>query len=53
MHLAALKADVSITARPFFEFYGFTVEAEQHPVKAGVQLTNAKMKRTYSALKCA
>ncbi|MDH6237127.1 GNAT family N-acetyltransferase [Cryobacterium sp. CG_9.6] len=43
--LAELTADVSITARPFFERYGFTVEAEQHPVKAGVQLTNYKMKR--------
>ena len=43
--LAELTADVSITARPFFERYGFTVEAEQHLVKAGVQLTNYKMKR--------
>jgi len=42
--LTELTADVSITARPFFERYGFTVEAEQHPVKAGVQLTNYKMK---------
>ncbi|WP_241988786.1 GNAT family N-acetyltransferase [Cryobacterium sp. TMT1-2-2] len=44
-HMAALTADVSVTARPFFERYGFTVEAEQHPVKAGVQLTNYKMKK--------
>ena len=42
--LADLSADVSITARPFFARYGFTVEAEQHPVKSGVQLTNYKMK---------
>ena len=41
----ALSADVSITARPFFERYGFTVEAEQHPVKAGVELTNYKMRK--------
>ncbi|MDJ0356895.1 GNAT family N-acetyltransferase [Paenarthrobacter sp. PH39-S1] len=40
-----LSADVSITARPFFERHGFTVEAEQHPVKAGVELTNYKMRK--------
>nr|WP_166805735.1 hypothetical protein [Cryobacterium ruanii] len=38
--LSELTTDVSITARPFFERYGFTVEAEQHPVKGGVPLTN-------------
>ncbi|NMM24857.1 MAG: GNAT family N-acetyltransferase [Phycicoccus sp.] len=43
--IPALSADVSITARPFFERHGFTVEAEQHPVKAGVELTNDKMRR--------
>ena len=43
--MAELTADVSITARPFFECCGFTVQAEQHPVKAGVQLTNYKMKK--------
>lgn len=43
--IAALTADVSIAAGPFFERYGFTVEAEQHPVKAGMQLTNYKMKK--------
>ena len=36
--LAGLTADVSISARPFFERYGFTVEEEQHPVKSGVRL---------------
>jgi len=41
----ALSADVSITARPFFERHGFTVEAEQHPMKAGVELTNYKMRK--------
>lgn len=40
-----LSADVSITARPFFERHGFTVEAEQHPVKAGVELTNYRMRK--------
>jgi len=40
----ALSADVSITARRFFERHSFTVEAEQHPVKAGVELTNYRMR---------
>ena len=43
--LTELTSDVSITARPFFERHGFTVEAEQHPVKGGVPLTNYKMKK--------
>lgn len=41
--LTELAANVSITARPFFERYGFVVEAEQHPVINGVQLTNYAM----------
>ncbi|MBH0109980.1 GNAT family N-acetyltransferase [Salinibacterium sp. NG22] len=41
----ALTADVSITARPFFERFGFVVTAEQHPVKRGVGLTNFVMKK--------
>ncbi len=43
--LTELTANVSITARPFFERYGFVVEAEQHPVMVGVQLTNYAMKK--------
>ena len=43
--LTELTSDVSITARPFFERHGFTVEAEQHPVSGGVTLTNYKMKK--------
>ncbi|KZX20317.1 GNAT family N-acetyltransferase [Rathayibacter tanaceti] len=38
-----LSADVSLTARPFFESRGFGVVAEQHPVRAGVELTNYRM----------
>ncbi|WP_239437431.1 GNAT family N-acetyltransferase [Arthrobacter alpinus] len=43
--LAELTANVSITARPFFECHGFVVEAEQHPLMIGVQLTNYAMKK--------
>ncbi|TFD64649.1 GNAT family N-acetyltransferase [Cryobacterium sp. Hb1] len=45
VQVTELTADVSITARPFFERHGFTVEAEQHPVRGGVPLTNYKMKK--------
>jgi quinol monooxygenase YgiN len=45
VQLTELTADVSITARPFFERHGFTVEAEQHPVLDGMPLTNYKMKK--------
>ncbi|WP_010204199.1 GNAT family N-acetyltransferase [Salinibacterium sp. PAMC 21357] len=41
----ALTADVSITARPFFERFGFVVTSEQHPVKRGVELTNFAMSK--------
>lgn len=43
--LTELTANVSITARPFFERCGFLVQAEQHPVMVGVQLTNYAMKK--------
>lgn len=43
--IPALSADVSITARPFFERYGFSVEKEQRPIKAGVELTNYRMRK--------
>lgn len=43
--LTKLTADVSITARPFFERHGFVVAAEQHPAMVGVQLTNYAMKK--------
>ncbi|WP_199184919.1 GNAT family N-acetyltransferase [Cryobacterium sp. M15] len=45
VQLTELTADVSITARHFFERHGFTVEAEQHPVLDGMPLTNYKMKK--------
>ena len=38
-----LSADVSVTARPFFESQGFVVVAKQFPVKRGVTLTNFRM----------
>ena len=41
-----LSADVSITAHPVFERAGFVVEQTQHPVLAGVALTNFKMRKT-------
>lgn len=40
-----LTTHASITARPFFAARGFVVEAEQHPVRRGVELTNYRMRR--------
>lgn len=40
-----LWADVSVTALPFFEAKGFIVEAEQHPITAGIRMTNYRMSR--------
>ena len=43
--VGGLSADVSITARPFFESQGFVVVAEQRPVRRGVALTNFRMRK--------
>ncbi|MHA3722974.1 GNAT family N-acetyltransferase [Leucobacter sp. HY1910] len=45
LHAASLTADVSITARPFFEKHGFCVERRQEPVKHGVKLVNYRMRK--------
>lgn len=41
----ALSADVSITARSFFEKSGFTVEKRREPVRHGVKLVNHRMRK--------
>jgi putative acetyltransferase len=38
-----MSANVSLTARRFFEAHGFVAEAEQHPVIDGIQMTNFRM----------
>ena len=40
-----LYSDVSLTARPFFEHWGFTVEALQTVTVRGVELTNMRMSK--------
>jgi putative acetyltransferase len=49
LELESLSADVSITARPFFERHGFEVVTEQHPVTAGVRMTNFHMTKSLGA----
>ncbi|MDU0368943.1 GNAT family N-acetyltransferase [Hymenobacter endophyticus] len=44
--LASLYTDASVTARPFFNHYGFTVEREQQMVVRGVELPNYRMVRS-------
>jgi len=43
--LAELRADVSLTAEPFFAAHGFTVVQRQQPVRRGVALANARMRK--------
>lgn len=43
---SALTADVSITARRFFERHGFSVERRQEPVRRGVRLVNFRMRKS-------
>lgn len=43
--LAELTADVSATAEPFFVHYGFVVVERQKPVRRGVELHNAFMRK--------
>lgn len=45
----AVTTNASITARPFFERYGFVVVAEQHPISRGVLLTNYRMVKQLQA----
>ncbi len=45
LHATSLTADVSITARPFFERHGFSIERRQEPVKLGVKLVNYRMRK--------
>lgn len=49
--LERLSADVSITARPFFEESGFRVDAEQHPMINGVPMTNFRMTKVLEPLR--
>ena len=47
-NLTQLDADVSITARPFFEQQGFRVLAEQDVILRGVSFRNYRMERRLS-----
>jgi putative acetyltransferase len=49
MSVTALSSEVSITARPFFEHWGFAVEQQQSLVVRGVALTNFRMRKALPA----
>jgi putative acetyltransferase len=49
--LTALFADVSITARPFFERWDFAVEQEQRVFVGEISLTNYRMRKNQLTLK--
>ena len=44
-NIVRIFADVSITAKPFFEKQGFIILSEQTIIRKGVELTNYKMER--------
>lgn len=44
-HIHLIFAEVSITARPFFEKWGFRIVTQQTIFRKGVELTNFKMER--------
>lgn len=44
-----LSANVSVTARPFFERHGFSVQQEQEIIRQGVRLTNFRMRKSLGA----
>jgi putative acetyltransferase len=44
-HFAELYSEVSITARPFFERFGFVVEAPQQVTVRGVVFDNFRMRK--------
>lgn len=47
LNAQSLSANVSITARPFFERHGFAVVAEQQAVVEGVRMTNFRMVKAH------
>ncbi len=44
-HIHLIFSEVSITAKPFFEKWGFRIVTQQTIVRKGVELTNFKMER--------
>lgn len=44
-HIHLIYAEVSITAKPFFEKWGFRIVTQQTIVRKGIELTNFKMER--------
>lgn len=46
--IAELRADVSRTAQPFFARFGFEIVEQRFPVRRGVTIPNALMRKTLS-----
>lgn len=45
-HIHLIFSEVSITAKPFFEKWGFRIVTQQTIIRKGIELTNFKMERT-------
>jgi putative acetyltransferase len=46
LSLKELISDVSLTAQPFFERFGFVIVEQRKPVVRGVELSNALMRKS-------
>lgn len=44
-HIQLIYAEVSITAKPFFEKWGFKIVTQQTIERKGIELINFKMER--------
>lgn len=44
-HSQVITADISITAKPFFEKKGFVIKAEQRNIRLNIELINYKMEK--------
>ncbi|WP_414732922.1 GNAT family N-acetyltransferase [Acetobacterium carbinolicum] len=49
-HVVCFATDASITARPFFEKLGYTVQTENIVVRGGLPLTNFRMTKQVSII---
>jgi putative acetyltransferase len=46
LSLKELTSDVSLTAQPFFERFGFVIVEQRKPVVRGIELSNALMRKS-------
>ena len=50
--LKEMTSDVSRTAQPFFAHYGFQIAEQRYPVRRGVMIPNASMRKKLGNAEC-